>query len=252
MFEVKKEDRIKLYDLFKEVPVWKAFIDSAILDGYGIVKTDSLSNPAVAVLFYGGIVIYGGDADSPFAEEIIKEFNIQPAVLGYSSKWNKLLISQYKNIINKQTRYHLPFHSHNFDNITTIRNENRYHIEPIVNSDFDLLQESLEWEHHKYHYANVDDFVSNGLGSVIRENGKIISGASAYCMSKKYAECQVNTSINYRKKGYATAIGAEFVNRCYQNNIEIPWDAANKASVELGKKLGYTEVSEYEIFEIFQ
>lgn len=57
------KDRRNLQDLFADVPIWKAFIHSAIEDGFGIMKADNKTSPTAAVLFYNGLVIYAGNPD---------------------------------------------------------------------------------------------------------------------------------------------------------------------------------------------
>ena len=114
-----------------------------------------------------------------------------------------------------------------------------------------MLESVLTWEHQKYHYKDENDFLKRSFTSLVKVDDKIISGASAFIRSEQYAECQVNTIPAMRRKGYASAVAAKFIQTCIEQNVNIPWDAANRESVKLGQKLGYEKVEEYTAFEIF-
>ena len=248
---IEGEKRHSYLDLFRDIPQWKAFIHSAIEDGIGKMVIDNSNSPTMAIIFYGGLVIYVGEPDMKTAEEAVRVFKVQPAVLAYSPFWNNIIEKIYKDKIKTETRYHLPFNSHDRKATKEIFAATKLKTRKINGNDYESLQKILGWEHPDHHYKDSQDFIDNGLGYIFEEDNQIKAGASAYCRAKQYAECQVNTIENYRKSGMATAVSAAFIECCYENDLEIPWDAANEISVNLGQKLGYTEIKPYNTYAIF-
>ncbi len=252
MIIVSKSERPNLYPLFKDVPMWKAAITSAIEEGYGEIRTNSLSNPSMAVLFYGGLVIYAGNASNHNARDLVKEYPVQPAILAYSEDWNKVLLKVYGEKLKSTVRYHLPFENLSYNRISEI---NKYdlckNVKAIGYADFNYLQDKLSWEHQFHHYKNQEEFVDRSYGFLYKEEGQILAGASAFIRSSKYMECQVNTLEAHRRRGLATLVSAAFISKCIENDKNISWDAANRVSVNLAKRLGYEQVEQYEILELF-
>ena len=58
MVEIAKEKRSSCIPLFVSVPIWRAFIESAVEDEIGKIIADDEDSPTVAALFYGGVLIY--------------------------------------------------------------------------------------------------------------------------------------------------------------------------------------------------
>jgi hypothetical protein len=78
----------------------------------------------------------------------------------------------------------------------------------------------------------------NGFACIIEKNSKIESGASAFCQSQKYAECQANTIREYRNMELGTIASSAFIEECSKHEKEISWDDADEVSVKLAKHLG--------------
>ena len=62
---------------------------------------------------------------------------------------------------------------------------------------------------------------------------------------------QVTTAEAHRRNGYALAVSAAYLDRCYRHGKRAPWDAANQESVLLAKRLGYQEVQEYVTYSLW-
>ncbi len=250
MIDVKGKDRLKYKDFFKDVPYFQSIIHPCFEKDYQYMIVDDVNNPTVAAIWCHGYVVYAGNPASPSAKEALKAFEIKPTVLAYSPEWNKLLSEEYGNILKKKKRYNLPFDSldkKSLDNIIRVQKPN---VRAIRESDFNQLQEALDIHHHLYFYKDVEDFTSNGFGYLVEIDGVIRSGASAYFRSSKYAGCMVDTKEQYRRQGHATGVSAAFINSCIENDIEPHWECDSEASVQLGKKLGYKTVEEYDTYEI--
>jgi len=53
----------------------------------------------------------------------------------------------------------------------------------------------------------------------------------------------------YRGKGLANAVAAHLVLYCLENNIEYCWEAPNKASIAVAKKLGFVEEGKMTVYQ---
>ncbi len=114
----------------------------------------------------------------------------------------------------------------------------------------DHPESDLKWEHQIYHYRGESDFLQRACCFVVKCEDTVVSGASSFVDSDRYAECQVTTAPQFRRKGYARAVSAAYIARCNELGKEVPWDAANEASVNLGRSLGYRDVTEYTVLEL--
>ncbi|AHC14379.1 GNAT family N-acetyltransferase [Salinispira pacifica] len=248
--------------LFKDIPMWNACIHSCLEDGFGTLHGNSARATDCAGIFYGGLVIFAGDAGSPGAQELVRSFPVLPAVLGYSPEWNRLIHRIHGDGVREIRRYHMPcssfelrqfreLHSH-----VTRRLDTDYQLESPSSADTEALRESLGWEHPKHHFHDPSDFRLRSFPGIVSlmENSstaQIVAGASAFIRSGNHAECQVNTVETQRRRGLATVAAAAWLNTALEREIKVPWDAANKASVSLGRKLGYEQVKEYQVLEVF-
>lgn len=250
-------DRGALVELFALAPRWKAFVCSAVEDGLGEVRADDPDSPAAAVLFYGGLVIYAGDATNPAAADLVRAFPVQPLVLAGDEAWNALLIDAYGEVVRRGVRYHMPFESLDASVMQeTGRAEAsgerppRDEVRAGRTDDVPRLADALGWEHQLVHYRDAADFVRRGFPRVIERDGGIVAGASAFCRSSGYAECQVTVREAYRRQGLGSAVAAAFVEACCEAGVAVPWDAANRESVAVGRRIGYGRAEEYDVFEI--
>jgi hypothetical protein len=249
MVELTGKQRDNMAPLFEGVPVWRAFIGSAIENGFGRIVVDDESDPKVAALFYSGLLIYAGDAESLRVGGIMRCFEVQPVILGHSAAWNAKIEKHLGEKIKQTKRYHLPASSLKHRVADDILAHGESGCREVREDDIDRLGPSLGWEHHTHHFRGRDDFLARGNGFVVELNGSIVSGASSFAVSRSFSECQVSTAEGERRKGYARLTSAAYLSSCARQGLETPWDAANEASVALARTLGFTKVIEYPVYE---
>ena len=248
MIALVESQRFHCRSLFDEVPIWRAFIESAIEDGYGHIIADDDAHPEAAVLFYSGLVIYAGDSSCSAADTLIRHFEVQPVILGYSMEWNRRIENVLGKGRSEGRRYHLPYANLRPAVPKQILEGSGREPEAIGADDYVELQSALGWEHHLHHYGSRDDFLENGNGFVLKREGRIVSGASSFVVSSEHSECQVTTVELERGKGFARLVSAAYLKSCLEKGLGTPWDAANVASVRLGRSLGFAEVTEYKTY----
>jgi len=250
MIELSGESRKAAIPLFRPVPVWWAFLESAVERGIGSIVADDDRSPGVAVLFYGGLVVYAGDPESPSAGEAVRHFDVQPMILGYDPGWTALLENTYGGRLARRTRWVLQSDSLSVSVLEEIASSSRPHVEAVRAEDVPLLEDRLGWHHPAHHYAGSDDFVANGNAFVVRRGGDIVSGASSFAVSSTSSECQVTTAEAARRQGLALEVSSVHLTACLEKGLSVPWDASNENSVRLAQRLGYRRLEEYSVFEL--
>lgn len=99
-----------------------------------------------------------------------------------------------------------------------------------------------------------EDFLRNGFGFFIaKKTGQPVSICYTACVSENTAEIDVATIPEFRQKGLAKIVVAEFVNYCISNNIIANWDCfeENVSSLKTAFSLGFTTMLTYPFLSIF-
>ena len=105
----------------------------------------------------------------------------------------------------------------------------------------DFVSQFKDWESYR----------KLGLGVVIRKDGRLAAGASSYTAYRSGIEIEIDTREEYRRKGFAYICGAKLILECLKRNLYPSWDAHNKSSIKLAKKLGYHYSHTYTAIEIY-
>lgn len=202
---------------------------------------------------WGGFAFYAGTP----SEELLR-FKPNPEskfviMVPRGEVWEPLLEEIYRNKAKKVTRY-------------AIRKDtvfDRAHLEKIKarlpeGCTMELLGEDVysyckenEWcRDWVSQFDSYKDFYRRGLGMVVKKDGIPISGASSYSVYRGGMEIQVDTHRDHRRRGLAAVVAAGLILECLNQGIYPSWDAANRWSVALAEKLGYTFDHEYTAYEV--
>lgn len=123
----------------------------------------------------------------------------------------------------------------------------------IKKMDERLYHLAMKEEWSRDFCSNFEDerqFMEDGLGYVAMKGREMVSGCSAYGMSRGMIEIQVETKESYRRQGLALACSAAFLLECMDRELFPNWDAANLQSVGLAEKLGYVYDREYQVYQL--
>ena len=80
-------------------------------------------------------------------------------------------------------------------------------------------------------------------------DNKIVGGASSYTRYHQGIEVQIAIAPEFRRRGLAKACAAKLLLKCYEQSLYPNWDAANPASEELAKSLGYKLLRENIVYQ---
>ena len=84
-----------------------------------------------------------------------------------------------------------------------------------------------------------------GFGFAAVLNGKILGGIGCYTRYADGIEVEIDTHEDFRRKGVATALAKRMIKECRNRGVECHWDAMNKESAALARKLGFQKTKEY-------
>jgi len=99
-------------------------------------------------------------------------------------------------------------------------------------------------------FKTYEEYRRLGVGVVALKDGEIVSGASSYTAYRGGIEVEIDTKKEYRRRGLASACGAELILSCMERGLYPSWDAQNLWSVALAEKLGYHFDREYTAYEV--
>lgn len=256
IYKVNLKSNISLRD--KIIKLFEGMDDTLILSciqGHmGDIWVDNFENPTCVQALVGDFVFYAGDSESKDVEQLLYNIPKDILVIAQNEKWQKRIEELNVNTREKFNRYSFEKDVNNLDinkikeflNILPKDYELKRVDEEIAESkSFNELSEDFIGQ-----FESVEDFINRGIGYVIIHNGRVVSGASSYSIYDGGIEIEVDTHIDYRRKGLATIVSAALIKECLEKGIYPSWDAANLNSVSLAKKLGYILDKPYDTYYI--
>jgi GNAT superfamily N-acetyltransferase len=100
-------------------------------------------------------------------------------------------------------------------------------------------------------FASLDDYLQRGIGfAVSNERGEIVAGCSTYTISSRCLEFEIETHVDYQRRGLALATGARMIEHCLEAGLEPCWDAAHDGSARLAERLGFVGRRRYTAYKL--
>ena len=96
---------------------------------------------------------------------------------------------------------------------------------------------------------NVDLILHRPKGKAALYQGTPVAGASSYTVYRGGIEIEIDTRVDFRRQGLATACGARLILNCLERGLYPSWDAHSRASLSLAEKLGYKLDRPYPAYE---
>lgn len=234
-----------LFNSFDESLIWSC-LQGVMGD---IITNDDYSS---AIAYLGDFAYLTGIADVQLFNEFRNKcLRNEMILVPLNQKWEQALISCCDNLI-KSSRYaikkeYIIFDQDNLNDIISSL-DSRFNLKLIDNYYYNKCLEN-EWSaDFVRNYNDYDEFSKIGLGYVITENEKLVSGASSYSSFNGGIEVEITTHPDYRKLGLATICAAKLITECVNKDLYPSWDARNMTSVRIAEKLGYKFDKEYSVF----
>jgi len=248
---VESNNRKNMKPIFKNCRYDRVLIDSTLDGHFGNAYVDDFYFPTIGRLDSGAFTMLGGN---PEADSLKEMLSIAPIfyVTPQHKEWKHKLEEVFGSRISVLT-----FTDFVSDNINRSKFEN---IILPLNSAYELKQMDKQLAErtlidigNEYFFErdhSIDDFIDRGIGYCIMYKGRIVSAATAMARSSKAIDVEIETVLEYQRRGLGTMVGARLVAYCIDTGIEPKWLAENLTSERLALKLGYSKSETYETFEI--
>jgi RimJ/RimL family protein N-acetyltransferase len=228
----------------------------------GKVFVDSIQNPKTFYVIHPyGISLLFGDFNNPgfnnnFYNYALNKYNFRTTfewLQTFPRDWDSVISDLLKNKLIKQadnaggleqgivelnTRVNFKFNkdkyfqtNHDFDNQDY----------SIIQTGFDEFAGMIGSVIPQYFWNNANDFINNGVGFSLIDNGAIASTAYSAFVHDDKLEIGIETVEQYRGKGYAEKTCAKLIDYCIKRNLDPVWACKleNQPSFKLAQKLGF-------------
>ncbi len=248
---IEKYDNISpLFAGWPETMIW-----SCLQNVMGRILANDSEHPTAAMAVLGDFCFLAGEPDKELAACMPaycqKDFII---MVPQNDAWAEIIEECQKERAKKVTRYAFRKEGDIFDRdflkSAAEGLSDEYQMKMIDETLFDRCR-ALPWcKDLAALWDEYEQYQKYGLGVVILKDGEIVSGASSYSGYIGGIEIEIDTREDYRREGLAFAAGAGLILECLKRGLYPSWDAQNKWSAALAKKLGYHDSHAYTAYEV--
>lgn len=247
-------DTSNVSSLFAE---WEETLIWSCLQGImGKIYANDLNKPTAAMAMIGDFTFFAGKPSIEFVSYkpvwCTQNFMI---MVPQNEHWVNIITQFYGQKAKIVSRYALKKEPHIFDKgklekavaslpepyTLSLIDEQLYQLCKAEAWSADLVSQFPSYDHYR----------ELGIGAVVCKGNLIVSGASSYSRYQEGIEIQIDTREEYRRRGFAYICGAKLILECLKQNLYPSWDAQNKDSLALAKKLGYHYSHTYTAIEIW-
>lgn len=239
-----------LFGKWEETLIW-----SCLQGIMGKIYADDLNAPASAMAMIGDFVFFAGKPTIEFVsyhpDRYTRNYQI---MIPQTESWKNMIIDYYGEKATVITRYAIKKEPYIFDKkkleeaVDSLPEQ--YTLSMIDERLYEMCKAETWCADFVSQFPDYKNFRNLGIGAVICEKDRIISGASSYSRFREGIEIEIDTREEYRRRGFAYICGAKLILECLERNLYPSWDAHNKASVALAEKLGYHYSHAYTAIEI--
>lgn len=227
---------------------WNETMILSCLQGHmGHLTVDNPENPCSARITVGDFCFLAGIP----CEKLISEADA-PIITPQSEAWCEVIEKVYNNKVRKSSRYSIKKEPAIFDrnklNGFVLNLPDGFTLQRIDESVYDVIIRENWCADFCSLFSSMQDYFNRGIGFVVIENGIPVSGASSYTIYDGGIEIEIDTKLEYRKMGLATACGARLILECLDRGQYPSWDAHDLRSVALAEKLCYHMDKEYVVY----
>lgn len=251
IYEINNPEKTSsLFADWEETLIW-----SCLQGVMGKVYADDVNHPTAAMAILGDFAFYAGHASVEMVsykpDWCKQDFMI---MVPQNEEWKDTILQSYQDKAKIVSRYAIKKEPAIFDRTKLEKAvaslQSGYEIRMIDEQLFHMCR-AQSWSHDLVsQFSTYGDYRKLGLGAVILKEDIIVSGASSYSRYREGIEIEIDTKEEYRHKGLAYVCGAKLILECLEKNLYPSWDAQNKISVALAKKLGYHYSHTYTAIEI--
>lgn len=261
MFEVSKDQFQLVLPLFSDIRNKAVFAHSVIEQTQrGAIFVNNIENPTTAFLTSCGgfYCLVGSPGNNNFNDKVVDFLNNESNHIGFyalalfSLEWEKAFDKYQLINANKIIRTYFQFVEHKF--LENAREYNQFLDKDLeyrsLNEEISNIYREEFYSYYKHVWDSNSHFINSGMGHFITKGSNIISVCSSPYVGGGFAEIDIITIEDFKRRGFATKVGNEFINECRTKNILPNWccHSENTASFYLAKKLGFERISEHPMY----
>lgn len=241
----------KVAPLFTRHILAKSLIFPCMKEGLGSIVVDERDSPTVAMYSTPLMVFVAGNNETSSAQEMVA--SIQPYILFVTDdkSWKHLLKQEWGNKLVTDIRRHLDHSSLDIEYLRSLKSnlEPEYTLKKLNLESVLQIQDDYSIPVRLY-FGSLESLIARGIGFCIMQGEKVVSLAYTPFPFIDEFEIQVYTedSVEYRRKGLATAVSAALIEYGLERGLTPHWDAANETSLKLALKIGYSNPKKWEAY----
>lgn len=248
-YPLTKSNRIRLAQVFRNVPRVDISIECVLEDQMGFAYVDNAEQPSAYLIRIGPFHYFAGDVSGAGAQEMLKGFPPYNLFMSASAGWAEAFKGFYGERFITIERYSFSSDNLSLEHVTKLCQASKF-AQEVKQMDVALL-ERLKG---KDHFIDVSDFESSadfeerGIGFYLEKDGEVVGAAYSSLVCSTGIEVSLFVEEAYRRQGVATVLSANLIRWCLEHNLDAHWDAANPESCKLAEKLGYTSAGSYQAY----
>ena len=216
----------------------------------GVILVDDISAPEVClILHYSGFAFLSGRTDNEVFNAELMDFlmnqqNSRPAnyrLIAGSDKWNDKFkaISEDNSIMRTRIKFSL-----NKDEFAQLSGKLKIPEGLTIKSIGDELYKNIKGNIVPgFSWDSSEAFLNNGFGYCLVDGNTILSTSFSAFVSNDRIDIGIETSPEYRGRGYGQITAAAMIESCLRKGLEPIWCCRqdNVNSFSLAKKLGFED-----------
>jgi GNAT superfamily N-acetyltransferase len=248
--ELTRVDRLRLAGAFRHHKRVDYAIDCVLEGQMGRAFADDLQRPTAFSITAGPCWYFAGDAHSPGAQGLLRALPPYGLLMPSPPEWIAAAHDLFQDRLLPFTRYsfspdglserhllHLLDTSPHRDRITALD-------EPLAARLAAQPASPLEIEA----FDSPADFCERGMGFAALEAEHISGAAYSSLVCSRGIEVSVYVKERRRQRGVGTALASRLLLDCQRQGLRPNWDAANRESYRLARKLGYEFTDAYDAY----
>ncbi|MUK90648.1 GNAT family N-acetyltransferase [Ornithinibacillus sp. L9] len=258
MIPIEKSQYQDIIPLLHETPLTTPTNAWAIAEKYiqGEIFSNTRKDPK-AILFgtIDGTYFVCGEPDQAFINDFTSFYKKKEeerfTIFSPTNKWDEVIEDIITSNTKKMKRTILHINKDKYLNdVRYIHNSGSFDIHPITHESI-FRSNYFNKTYYQAFWGNVDQYVKYGIGFYATNHiNEIVSECTSIFRSKNYANIDIHTTKKARGQGMAFHLSKAFIDHCFQLGILPVWDCdcTNDASLNLAKKLGFDQLSEYHLY----
>lgn len=242
------ENRETLAVAFGDVPRVDIAIDCALAGTMGTVVVDDGDSPAVFRIAFPPFYYFAGDSGSAGGQEMVRRQDADSLLMPSAVGWLEAFQEAHGARLVAVERYTFAAEGLDRNHLASLLARSP-HRRALVRLDREVATRLASEEDGIVElsaFASIDDFLENGGGYCLLEEGAVTGVAFSSLAHPQAIEVSIFVEPACRERGRATALGAALLDATLAQGRLPHWDAANLESVRLAEKLGYRPAGPYE------